>query len=448
MPGHYGGPSISSGSKTKTKTKTKKSSTPSGAVGFTPPSSAPSGPEIATTTANVIKNREKQKKERAKKLREELDNIVGKKGTEGFETTPGIVAIPTMGKRTGKFKDIEDKLKKGEKLTGAEQVIADFYLSSAVNPYAANIQKFKERPGGLEVFKEKFPNPLIKAARGIGDFFREGTALGKVLASLKPSDKKKAEIIVDESRRQPYNVDEGIMNYMDKIRRDQTLKRKGEGITYTDPTFDLSNINSPYGYDPGLLDKATEDKRRFVQQYTGKNVASLNPAQINIAYNTIMRQIQREASGDTDEQYQKAAFDDFSNFQNINEQVVDEATGTEDSGDQLRFELGGGDLSGSVSETDYNTGAVDSGMTGSDLEAMGLQTPSPVLPGQFDIITGSGNPAYADTRGQDFEDLMSGVTSGAFDSSGFAQQKNMGGYMGMSTFDKLKMIADGIADNK
>ena len=79
---------------------------------------------------------------------------------------------------------------------------------------------------------------------------------------------------------------------------------------------------------------------------------------------------------------------------------------------------------------------------------MGLQTPSPVLPGQFDIITGSGNPAYADTRGQDFEDLMSGVTSGAFDSSGFAQQKNMGGYMGMSTFDKLKMIADGIADNK
>ena len=38
-------------------------------------------------------------------------------------------------------------------------------------------------------------------------------------------------------------------------------------------------------------------------------------------------------------------------------------------------------------------------------------------------------------------DLMSGVTSGAFDSSGFAQEKNMGGYMGMSTFDKLKMIA-------
>ena len=43
-------------------------------------------------------------------------------------------------------------------------------------------------------------------------------------------------------------------------------------------------------------------------------------------------------------------------------QVVDEATGTEDPGDQLRFELGGSDLSGSVSETDYNTGGcMDSG---------------------------------------------------------------------------------------
>jgi hypothetical protein len=79
-------------------------------------------------------------------------------------------------------------------------------------------------------------------------------------------------------------------------------------------------------------------------------------------------------------------------------------------------------------------------MTGSDLEAMGLQAPSPVVPSQFDIITESGNPAYSDVRGQDYNALMNEFNN--------AEQKNMGGYMGMSTFDKLKMIADGIADNK
>ena len=439
MPGHHGGPSISSGSKTKTKTKTKKSSTPSGAVGFTPPSSAPSGPEIATTTANVIKKLENRKKERAKKLREELDNIVDKKGTEGFETTPGIVAIPTMSKRTGKFKDIEDKLRKGEKLTGAEQVIADFYLSSAVNPYAANIQKFKERPGGLEVFKEKFPNPLVKAARGIGDFFREGTALGKILASLKPGDKKKAEIIVDESRRQPYEVPEGIMNYEDKILRDLRMRNRAPVV----PGLSLQTAGENEGIMAGAepYDASNLMKRRIVSQYYGVDAGKMSQSTVDKAYENMMNQIEKKEETDM----MGTTSPDLSNFQNINEEVVDEATGTGDPGDQLRFELGGSDLSGSVSETDYNTGAVDSE---SDLESMGLEAPSSVVPGQFDIITSSGNPAYADTRGQDFEDLMSGVTSGAFDSSGFAQQKNMGGYMGMSTFDKLKMIADGIADNK
>ena len=432
MPGHYGGPSISSGSKTKTKTKTKTSSTPSGAVGFRPPSSAPSGPEIATTTANVIKKLENQKKERAKKLREELDNIVDKKGTEGFETAPGIVAIPTMGKRTGKFKDIEDKLRKGEKLTGAEQVIADFYLSSAVNPYAANIQKFKERPGGLEVFKEKFPNPLVKAARGLGKFFEEGTFLGKILSSLNPSDKKKAEIIVDESRRQPYNVDEGIMNYMDKIRRDQMLKNKREGITYDPP--DMLGITTPR-----LTGITDANKRQIVESFTGQSTEGMDQNTVNKAYNQIQK-LFAERRAIASETANKRAMDDFTNFQNINEQVVDEATGTGDPGDQLRFELGGGDLSGSVSETDYSGGGMEGNQAMADLDQMGLAVPGPVFPNQFDIITESGNPAYSDVRGQDYNALMNEFNN--------AEQKNMGGYMGMSTFDKLKMIADGIADNK
>lgn len=132
--------------------------------------------------------------------------------------------------------------------------------------------------------------------------------------------------------------------------------------------------------------------------------------------------------------------DDFTNFETTNEEVVDQATGTGDPGDQLRFELGGGDLSGSVSETDYSGGGMEGNQAMADLDQMGLAVPDPVLPSQFDIITSSGNPAYADTRGQDFGALMNEFNN--------AEQKNMGGYMGMSTFDKLKMIADGIADNR
>ena len=418
-----------------------------GPVGFTAPKKGPTKSEIKKTYKTIEKKRDDQKKERAKKLREDLDKIVADKDNIG---TSGIAGITITGKnKAGKTVSADIPANIPEKFhdflirnkgTQAAQSIIDQYASSAVNPYAKTIQDFKERPGGLEVFKQKFPNPLIKAAQGVGKFFTEGTALGKILSALNPSDKKKAEIIVDESRRQPYNVDEGIMNYMDKIRRDLMLKNRREGITYDPP--DMLGITTPR-----LTGITDANKRQIVESFTGQSTEGMDQNTVNKAYNQIQK-LFAERKAIAPETADKRAMDDFSNFQNLNEQVVDEATGTGDPGDQLRFELGGSDLSGSVSETDYNTGAVDSGMTGSDLEAMGLQTPSPVLPGQFDIITGSGNPAYADTRGQDFEDLMSGVTSGAFDSSGFAQQKNMGGYMGMSTFDKLKMIAQGMADDR
>ena len=53
-------------------------------------------------------------------------------------------------------------------LNSAAQRIIDEYSTTAVNPYAERIQRFKESPGGIEAFKERFPNPLVKAARGLG----------------------------------------------------------------------------------------------------------------------------------------------------------------------------------------------------------------------------------------------------------------------------------------
>ena len=45
------------------------------------------------------------------------------------------------------------------------------------------------------MFKEKFPNPLVKIGQGIGNFFKEGTLFGKLLSGLSKSDKNKLKTI-------------------------------------------------------------------------------------------------------------------------------------------------------------------------------------------------------------------------------------------------------------
>jgi hypothetical protein len=388
--------------------------------------------------------REKKKAQFKQRKKDELEKIVSSKSADN---TSGIAGITITGKdsENREVKDIipsniPDDLVKfinrnrrdDGSLNSAAQRIIDEYSTTAVNPYAERMQRFKESPGGIEAFKERFPNPLVKAARGIGDFFREGTVLGKILSALNPSDKKKAEIIVDESRRQPYNVDEGIMNYMDKIRRDQMLKNRREGITYDPP--DMLGITTPR-----LTGITDANKRQIVESFTGQSTEGMDQNTVNKAYNQIQK-LFAERKAIAPETADKRAMDDFTNFETTNEEVVDEATGTEDPGDQLRFELGGGDLSGSVSETDYSGGGMEGNQAMANLDQMGLEIPGPALPGQFDIITSSGNPAYSDVRGQDYNALMNEFNN--------AEQKNMGGYMGMSTFDKLKMIAQGMADDR
>jgi hypothetical protein len=391
------------------------------------------------------KFKEKKKAEFKQRKKDELEKIVSSKSDDN---TSGIAGVTISGKNKA-GKEVSDVIPANipekfhdflirNKGTQAAQSIIDNYASTSVNPYAAQIQRFKESPGGIEAFKERFPNPLVKAARGIGDFFREGTVLGRILSSLKPSDKKKAEIILDESRRQPYEVPEGIMSYEDKILRDLRRRNAIPGINTNINQFADEGIMA--GSEP--FDQTLAAKKRFIEQYTGQKVGMLNTNQINRAYDNIMRSIQREASGNTEEQYQQAAYGDMSNFQppSTEEQVVDEATGTGDPGDQLRFELGGGDLSGSTSETDYEAVMPDVS-TYSIPDIFDYNRPDQ-LRRQIDI-----NTENADLFTNNAFMGAPGFPAGGVEGN-FPEQKNMGGYMGMSTFDKLKMIADGIADNR
>ena len=69
-----------------------------------------------------------------------------------------------MGKKTkaktgkSKFQDIEDKVAAGVPLSPSEQVVANFYLSSAVNPYQQQLQNFIESsPEAAQAYAERFP---------------------------------------------------------------------------------------------------------------------------------------------------------------------------------------------------------------------------------------------------------------------------------------------------
>ena len=426
-----------------------------GGAGYSAPSAAPSDNEIKNT--KNIKT----------KLKDSLQNIVDNKGGQGYETAPGIVAIPTMGKNTGKFKKIEDKLKAGIPLSGGEQAIADFYLSSAVNPYAAKMQQFKEQPGGMAAFKEKFPNPLAVIAGGIGDFFKKGTLLGKFLTSLNKSDQNKVDIITND----PQGVKEGPPAYdvnqyglgnmgPDKIIRD--LMRQSQ-----------QNTIAPYGIpnpgaeasDAGIMTGNQENearKRQMVADYFKVDVSGMSQSTIDSAFEFIMNKMTPNEDNMMGTGSNINYSPDYSNFQ---EEIVDEVVeGPEQPLDGSNiFEIGSGNLAGSVSETDYTAPNIE-GTNPRGQVSSARSTPliggDPNVPygyeeNMLDVLA-EDNMATGGYMSSFPNQNLNTQSSSASDNIDDRIMKNLqfekmspgmmgyntGGYAGMSTFDKLKMIAD------
>ena len=435
-----------------------------GGAGYSTSSAAPS--------ANEIKNTKSIKT----KLKDSLENIVASKGSEGYETAPGIVAIPTMGKRTGKFKDIEDKLKAGIPLSSGEQVIADFYLSSAVNPYAAKIQQFKEQPGGMAAFKERFPNPLVKIAGGIGDFFKKGTLFGKLLSSLNKSDKNKLKIIQDEKYKQPYDPSQYGLGgfYEDKILRDLNLKdRLAQQLEPEGLTLNTAAMNEGIMAGAEPYDAQAAYRRRVVEKYYGAS-GNISQAAIDKAYNQIISNMKKSETNMEGPYSYQAGYPegDYSNFQ---EEIVDEVTEKNVPGaneDNMMnaniFELGAGNLAGSVSETDYTApnlegtnprGEVSSARStpliggdpnvpyGYEENILDVLAEDNFANGGYNYVNGDALNSQSLTASDNIDDRIMKNLQYERMAPGMMGY-NMGGYAGMSTYDKLKMIADGIADNK
>ncbi len=426
-----------------------------------PSSNAPDVSGYQATT-----NKEKNKK----KLRDSLDAIVANRDQPGSST--GIRSVPTMGKRTGKFKDIEDKVKSGQPLTEGEKAIANFYMSSAPNQYAANIQKFKDQPGGLEVFKEKFPNPLVKIAGGVGEFFKEGTLLGKFLSSLNKSDQNKIDIITNDPqgvKQGPpaYDVNQyGLGNvYDDKILRDQ-LGTSFTGNQYDQmyglPMADLTGAGPRP--DNSMFSADLAYKKKIVDKFLGTNNSITTPDKINRAYDYVMKKYEKDFDPGvpSEASMMTTSSPDFSNFQQ--QEVVDEVVeGPEQPLDGSNiFEIGSGDLAGSVSETDYTApnmektnprGQVSSARStpliggdpnvpyGYEENILDVLAEDNFANGGYNYINGDAMNSQSLTASANIDDRIMKNLQYEKMAPGMMGY-NTGGYAGMSTFDKLKMIAD------
>tara|TARA_R100000900_G_scaffold121441_1_gene95982 strand:+ start:307 stop:1803 length:1497 start_codon:yes stop_codon:yes gene_type:complete len=463
----YGTPTYSSSSSSSSSSSNQGNQ----GAGQSAPSAAPSASEIANTKS--IK----------KKLKDSLENIVASQGQPGFETS-GIAGQKIKGKnKDGQTVEMIipsnvpasfHQFLINNQGNSAAQAILSNYAASGVNPYQQQIQDFKDTPGGLGVFKEKFPNPLVKIAGGIGDFFKKGTLLGKFLSSLNKSDQNKLGIITNDPQGvkigpPAYDVNQyGLGNvYDDKILRDQ-LGMSFTGNPYDQmyglPMADLTGAGP--GPDNSMFSADLAYKKKIVDKFFGTNNNIKTPEKINYAYDYVMKKYEKnESSGEesiSETMMKGASSPDFSNFQ---DEIVDEVTEKNQVGPNED------NMMGSENIFDFDSSAL-LGSDVSDVSETEYKENKEVFPNQFPIVNNPDSP-YADLFPDSYAEQMDNMATGGYMSS-FPNQNlntqslsasdniddrimknlqfekmspgmmgyNAGGYAGMSTFDKLKMIAD------
>ena len=114
-----------------------------------------------------------------------------------------------------------------------------------LNQYQVEMEKFKNSPGGKELFKNKFPNPLIKMAQGIGSYIKKGGVIG-ILANALGGSKEAASNFAQNASTMAKDL--GSIFGLD------ALKTKLLGIAAGSDNADVSNfIKGQQAYDPSGL---------------------------------------------------------------------------------------------------------------------------------------------------------------------------------------------------
>jgi len=449
---------------------------------YTPSNQGNQGAGQSSSSAAPSDDEIKNTKSIKQKLKDSLEGIVASQGQPGYETS-GIAGQ----KITGKNKDNQNveiiipanvPSKFHEFLinnagTQAAASILNNYAASGVNPYQQQIQNFKNTPGGLGVFKDKFPNPLVKIGQGIGNFFKEGTLLGKFLSNFNKSDQNKLKTIQNEQGGvkigpPAYDVNQyGLGNvYDDRILRDQ-LGMSFTGNPYDQmyglPMADLTGAGPRP--DNSMFSADLAYKKKIVDKFLGTQNSINTPDKINRAYDYVMKKYEKnESVGEesiSETMMKGASSPDYSNFQ---DEIVDEVVeGPEQPLDGSNiFEIGSGNLAGSVSETDYTAPNIE-GTNARGKVSSARSTPliggDPNVPygyeenildvlaednfanGGYNYINGDTMNSQSLTASANIDDRIMKNLQYEKMAPGMMGY-NTGGYAGMSTFDKLKMIAD------
>ena len=202
---------------------------------------------------------------------------------------------------------------------------------SGRNQYQVEMNKFKSTPGGNKIFKKRFPNPLVKAAQGIGNYIKQGGALGILANSLGGGKKAATGFGKDASNMAKdlagmFGLD-GLMgklvniaggrdtNDFNKVIEDnQTSTRMRNNLAYGDP---LGLNNAPIYRDP-IMDMALpnidtsmedqyrqfgsiDDKRASIEKTMGFDTSGIDDSYIDKLYNSSNIQDRMNSVGDDKE---------------------------------------------------------------------------------------------------------------------------------------------------
>jgi len=261
---------------------------------------------------------------------------------------------------------------------------------SGRNQYQVEMNEFKSTPGGKKIFKKRFPNPLVKAAQGIGNYIKQGGALGILANSLGGGKKVATGFGKDASNMAKdlagmFGLD-GLMgklvniaggkdtnDFNKVIENNQTSTRMRNNLAYGDP---LGLNNEPFYKDEILRNLQNQVRQNTLDPYGVPNPAfgtdQFDPA----AYNDMLiedqlqkeNEVRRNAFGDDKEAIEQSLTPGEINLSAIN--------------DLINLRTNDEDIFEDVSETDY---------TGVDPNSF----PEGGVPGK--VVTQAGQPlVFAD----------------------------------------------------
>ena len=171
----------------------------------------------------------------------------------GYDPDKDEVVDPRSYVASGQAQsDYEASLPAKPQPAGLDAIIANkdkltqIDAGGGLNQYQVEIEKFKNSPGGKELFKKRFPNPLIKLAQGIGSYIKKGGVVG-ILANALGGSKEAASNFAQNASTMAKDL--GSIFGLD------ALKTKLLGIAAGSDSADVANfIQGQQAYDPSGLE--------------------------------------------------------------------------------------------------------------------------------------------------------------------------------------------------